>query len=176
MSRRSDRRSDRRKGASLQAAATFATFMVLGVLVLGEVFHGVMAGGIAFVVFRTGVVRGVLLADHRRGLRLAENDHHAKALEAFERSEAAWNRRQWLDRWRGPLLASAGRWGFADQARYNKALCLHSLDRGAEAQVVLQALLERCPNMGMARALAEHIEAGRPKPPENNRWEDLLND
>jgi len=165
------RRTDRRSGGVLQAVGTFVAFVLFGVLVVGEVFQGVMLGGTAFVVFRAGVVRGWLLRDHRRGLLLAEQGDHDKALSAFQKSEAAWNARPWLDRWRGPLLASAGRWGFADQARYNQALCLHTLGRTPEAAAVLQDLLDRCPDMSMARALSEHIEATVPT---QGSWDDLL--
>lgn len=165
------RRTDRRRGGVLQAVGTFSAFLLLGVLVIGELFGGLMLGGTAFVVFRAGLVRGVLLRQHRRGLLLANTGDHEGARVAFVKSEAAWSRRPWLDRWRGPLLASAGRWGFADQARYNQALCLHRLGRSQEAAVVLDALLERCPAMGMARALSEHIAATRPAPAS---WDDLV--
>ena len=92
-------------------------------------------------------------------------------MDAFERSEAAWSGRAWLDRWRGLLLASAGRWGFADQARYNRALCLHQLGRSTEAATVLEQLLQQHPDMGMARALSEHILSTDGPPAD---WTDLL--
>ena len=167
------RRTDRRSGGVLQAVGTFVAFVLFGVLVVGEVFQGVMLGGTAFVVFRAGVVRGWLLRDHRRGLLLAEQGDHDKALSAFQKSEAAWNARPWLDRWRGPLLASAGRWGFADQARYNQALCLHALGRSSEAQPILRSVLTDHPQMGPARALLEYIEAtGEP----DANWDALHTD
>ena len=165
------RRTDRRRGGVLQAVGTFGAFILLGVLVIGELFQGVMLGATAFVAFRAGLVRGVLLRDHRRGLLLAERGEHEAALTAFASSELAWRRRAWLDRWRGPLLASAGRWGFADQARYNQALCLHSLGRSQDAARVLSSLLEQCPDMSMARALSEHIAATSP---ELDSWDDLV--
>ena len=165
------RRTDRRRGGVLQAVGTFSAFLLLGILSIGEVFQGLMLGGTAFVVFRAGLVRGVLLRDHRRGLVLAEQGDHGSALDAFIQSEAAWSRRAWLDRWRGPLLASAGRWGFADQARYNQALCMHSLGRSQDAARVLSRVLEQCPDMSMARALSEHIAATSPA---LDSWDDLV--
>jgi hypothetical protein len=167
-------RAEHRQGGVFYAFAVFGAFLLLGILTIGELFHGLMAGGAAFLVHRQLLVRGWLLADHNRGVSLAKSGNHAGALEAFRASEAAWNRRSTLDRWRAPLLASAARWTFADQARYNQALCLHHLDRPTEALSILVRLVEREPKMGMARALLEHLEANpATQPEEEHGWDDL---
>ena len=169
-------RTDRKRGGVFAAFGTFAVFILVGILGFGEVFSGLMAGGVAFVVYRQVVVRGWLLADHSRGVHLSMARKHDEALAAFRQSASAWDRRAGLDRWRAPLLASASRWGFADQARYNQALCLYELDRGSEAVPILQDLLEREPAMGMARALLEHIESSTPDPTPEPGWGDLAAD
>ena len=148
-------------------------FIAGGVLAFGEVFTGLMAGGAAFVAYRQLVVRAWLLAKHTRGVDLSRAKKHKAALEAFQDSEAAWVRRRLLDRWRAPLLASASRWGFADQARYNQALCLYELQRSAEAIPILRELLTREPTMGMARALLEHVESQPQDAPTPEAWDHL---
>ncbi len=158
------------------AFGTFAVFIAVGVLAFGEVFTGLMAGGVAFAVHRQLVVRIWLLAHHTRGVDLSRAKKPAAALEAFQKSEADWARRRLLDRWRAPLLASASRWGFADQARYNQALCLYQLGRTAEAMPILRALLDREPSMGMARALLEHIESVDGEAPPVESWDHLAAD
>ena len=152
-------RSERKRGGVLAAFLVFAGFIAIGILSLGEVFSGVMAGGVAFVVHRQFIVRTWLLSDHVRGVALSGAGKHTEALAAFRRSEAAWNRRALLDRWRAPLLASAARWGFAEQARYNQAHCLYHLGRNEEATQILEALIAKEPALGMARALLEHLQA-----------------
>lgn len=169
-------RTDRKRGGVFTAFGTFAVFILVGILGFGEVFSGLMAGGVAFVIYRQVLVRGWLLADHSRGVQLSMARKHDEALAAFRQSASAWDRRARLDRWRAPLLASASRWGFADQARYNQALCLYELDRGSAAVPILQDLLEREPAMGMARALLEHIESSTPEPAPDPGWGDLAAD
>lgn len=161
----------RARGGTAAAFGLFAAFLALGILSFGEVFHGVMAGAAAFAVHRQLIVRTWLLSDHNRGVQLAKSQQHAEALAAFRASEATWSRRAWLDRRRAPVLASASRWGFGDQARYNQALCLHALDRPREAHRVLTNLLQVVPEMGVARALLEHIEATHPE--EDAAWTEL---
>ena len=139
----------------------FAACLGTGVLLLGEVFHGVMVGASAFLIHRQLIVRGWLLADHNRGVQLARDQKHAAALEAFRASERVWSQRPRLDQWRGLLLASASRWSFRAQARYNQALCLHSLDRPAEAFELVRQQLDHTPHMAEARALFEHLAATR---------------
>lgn len=151
-------RAVRRRGGTVAAFAVFGAFLLVGILVLGEVFHGVMGGACAFLVHRQLVVRAWLLADHTRGVQLARTGDHLGALAAFEASERAWQRRAVVDRWRAVVLASASRWGFGDQARYNQALCLRALGREDEALAVARSLLATRPDMGVARALVEHLE------------------
>jgi tetratricopeptide (TPR) repeat protein len=140
--------------------------VVFGILAAGEVFQGIIGGAATFLLHRQLIVRTWLLADHNRGVRAVKTGDHADALVAFQSSARSWDRRAWLDRWRAPLLASASRWGFADQARYNQALCLHALGRLNEAHAILEKQLRLRPNMGVAVALFEHINATMEPPGE----------
>ncbi len=133
--------------------------MVFAVLVMGEVWSGVLVGALSFFSYRTFVVRWWLLADHTAGLHHARQGHPAEALTAFRRSEQRWANRPWLDKHRAMVLGSASRFGFWDQATYNHALSLFQLDQPAAARQVLAPLLARTPEMGPARALWEHLEA-----------------
>mgnify|MGYP000530415459 CR=1 FL=1 len=166
-------RTDRARHGALAAFTVFALFLGAGVLVLGEVFTGIMAGAATFLFHRQLIVRAWLLADHNRGVALVKNKQHTDALAAFQASERAWTARPRLDRHRAWFLASASRWGFRAQARYNQALCLHALGRSSEAQPILRSVLTDHPQMGPARALLEYIEAtGEP----DANWDALHTD
>lgn len=138
-----------------------ALMVLVAGTVLGELFSGIIAGCAAFVAWRFGVVRGVLLHHLRTGTKAAREGRYADALKSYALSAQAWERRRWLDAGRGVVLGSAARWPFRALSRYNEAWCLARLGHLQEAQVVLEALLRDQPRMVVAQELLSSLSPSR---------------
>ncbi len=156
MSQRSSLRPVSVAGAA-QALLLLGLFVLVSGTVLGELFAGIIAGCAAFLVWRFGLVRVVLLRHLRKGTRQAQAGLYSSALKSFALSAQAWEGRRWLDSGRGVLLGSAARWPFRALSRYNQAWCLAKLGHLAEAQVVLQSLVRDQPKMGVAEQLLSSL-------------------
>ena len=120
----------------------------------------VLVGSALYLLYRYVVVRRVLLRDHRRGVIELRAGRFEAGLEAFVRSEQVWAKRPRLDRYRALLLGSAAAHGFHLLARYNQAYALSRLGEGEEAIARLDEVLERAPDMLVARELRDVLLAG----------------
>lgn len=178
MSRRSTLRPVSVAGAA-QASLLLVTFVVVSGTLYGELFAGIIWGCTAFVLWRYGVVRMVLLTHLRAGTVQARAGQTTDALKSFARSAQAWEGRKWLDDLRGILLGSAATWPFRHLSRYNQAWCLAQLGHVQEARVVLEALLQEQPRMQVAADLLGALQPDEapPEDPEpTDDWEALLHE
>lgn len=169
MSHRSSLRPVSVAGA-VQAALLLGLLVLVSGSVLGDLFSGIIAGCGAFLGWRFGIVRGVLLHHLRTGARKARAGLYADALKSFALSAEAWERRRWLDGARGILLGSAARWPFRALSRYNEAWCLARLGHLAAAEVVLEGLLRDQPRMAVAKELLASLTPSAPAKPVPDGW------
>jgi len=124
------------------------------------------AGSATYLAYRWIVVRRIILKDHRAGVLATRRGRFEEALQCFERSEAAFLKRERLDRYRAVLLGSASSHRFLTLARYNQAYAVSRLGRGAEALERLDAVLAEHSDMVPARELRDVLLAGSTLHPE----------
>lgn len=143
---------------ALLSVVPVALFCSIG-FALGGSDSGLLIGAAAFVLFRLVFVRRVLLRDHARGIRATAAGRFEEALGAFERSEAIWEARPFLDRHRALLLGSAVRYPFHFLSIFNQAYALGRLSRGEEALAMLERLDSLVPGSPLAKSLRDLLEA-----------------
>jgi tetratricopeptide (TPR) repeat protein len=166
---------------SIQSTLLGLAFCLVTATLVGELISGLTLGAVVFLLYRVLVVRMLVCRDHRRGVRQTQAGHFADAIGSFQASARFWDRWGWLDRSRGILLGSTVAYPFGQLARYNEAYCLSRLGRGEEAITALNRLLQRAPDMHIAKELLEVLEAGAstraPEPRDPGAgWGDLMED
>lgn len=143
---------------ALLSVVPVALFCSVG-FALGGSDRGLLLGAGAFLLFRLLFVRRLLLKDHSQGIRATKAGRFEEALAAFERSEAIWTNRAFLDRHRALLLGSSVRYSFEFLSIFNQAYALGRLSRGEEALAMLDRLEALSPGSALARSLRDLLEA-----------------
>ena len=145
--------------AQLSSFVPLVVAVLAGLLVTGWHWQGLFWGSLVCLLYRFFVVRRYLLADNRRGHHALRMGDFREALEAFQASGRAWERRRTLDRFRWILLGEAGRFLHLDLSIYNQAYCLVRMERITEAQTLLEAMLAKDPHNVLASSLKSVIDA-----------------
>jgi len=146
----------------------FGSLLFIGVLFVRPTVSGLLAGAIAFALYRGLAVRGLMCSHARNGRWLARVGQHEAAAHAFARSRTRWERWSLVDRYRGLLLGTASAHRLAHMARYNQIVCMLTQDRQTEAMALLSGLLEDAPHMAPAVALAQRL--GHHPPMDSEQW------
>lgn len=154
-----------------QVSLVWGTCGILGGLAIAPAPLGVGLGLGAFLAWRLGVVRRVVLRHHHAGMAALRAGEPARAAAAFARSAAYFEARPWLDAGRGLLLGSAARWSYAHAGRSNEATSRALCGDVDAARRLATAVLAADPSMRPARALLDQLGA---EPAFSQDWGGLL--
>ncbi len=134
---------------------------VAGWLLWGGLIDGAMLGAGSCVAVRYALLRFGFARHHGKASRAARAEDWQTALQAFEQSQAAWESRPTVDRFRALLLGATIKWPYAVMARYNQVVCLGQLDRLDEARQRLAALRRDVPGLPQAQELEGWLHGRR---------------
>jgi tetratricopeptide (TPR) repeat protein len=147
--------------AMIPQLVVMALAVGLGYLLLRST-SGIVLGGLAYLTYSFGS-RAVLLASHRRGMRLLRSGRYDEAVPAFEASYDFFSRNPWVDRLRCITMMSPAALSYREMALLNIAFAHVQASRGAEARASYQRVLREFPDNSLAQAALRLIESsGQP--------------
>lgn len=143
--------------ATIPQLVVLALAVGLGYLLLRSA-GGVALGALAYLAYSVGS-RSVLLASHRRGMRLLQSGRYDEAVAAFEASYAFFSRNPWIDRLRCLTMLSPAAFSYREMALLNIAFAHSQANRGAEAKASYQRVLREFPDSPLAQAALRLIDS-----------------
>jgi tetratricopeptide (TPR) repeat protein len=149
-------------GVLLQLASIAAlTWVLVRFLGVREPTVAFFVSAVAHAVY-SRIMRAMLIADHRRGVKLIRAGRYAEATPYFEASYNALVRRPWIDRYRWLLLGSASAMPYREMALCNAAFCYGQTGDGQRAIELYERALQEFPDSGLASASLKMLRSITP--------------
>ena len=142
--------------------AVMALLIATGFLLFGKP-DGLLFGVGAYLVL-SQLLRRVLPAAHRRGIRELRRGDLEQAIKSFEESYDFFSRHRWIDRFRYLTMLSSSAYSFREMAMCNVAFLHGQLGRPADSLAWYRRALQEFPTCSLARTALTFI-AGIQDPP-----------
>jgi tetratricopeptide (TPR) repeat protein len=96
------------------------------------------------------LLRTLVPAQHRKGVRLFKQKKFEEAIPCFRASYEFFSKRRWIDKYRFITLLSSSRISYLEMALLNEAFCISQLEKKAEAIEKYENVLKEFPDSEMA--------------------------
>lgn len=105
------------------------------------------------------MLRNLIAADHRRGIRLVKQQQFEQAIPFFEKSVRFFTENKWIDTFRFLTLLSSSKMTYKEMALCNIAFCYSQTGNGQKAKEYYELTLKEFPNNGLATAGLKMIQS-----------------
>lgn len=149
----------------LLVLAELLAFVVVTILVTGEIIRGILIGVILFAVVAF-LLRIILQYNHINGMRLIDDKCYPEAAEFFRKSYEFFNKHYWIDKFRFITMFSSNYLPFRDMDLNNYGVCLTCMEEHEKALEVyhrLRALNPDYPDLAESIETVEEALAKRQK-------------